>query len=57
MPGKKAHIHKEVEGVGSHGIHPPSGVIRKIDGQLRGRSQSRKRGQFGGSGTPPMIKK
>ena len=59
MPGKKAHKSRIVEGAGIHGVHakPHS---RKSEGETPGQfahAGKGRRGQFGGAGNPPLIKK
>jgi len=56
MPGKKAHKPRNVANAGTHGIHSR----RKSEGQTVGqfgRDPKGRRGQFGGAGDAPLIKK
>ena len=60
MSGRKAHLHRNSENVGMHGIHQQAGRGRKSSGQTEGqnaRDMKRRRGQFGGAGDAPLIKK
>ena len=49
MPGKKAHVKKNIENAGMHGVHQPIAGTRKSTGQTDG--------QFTAAGAPPLIKK
>ena len=60
MPGKKAHKPRNVEDAGQHGVHAQSAHARKSAGQTEGqfaRDPKRRRGQYGGAGNAPLIKK
>ena len=60
MPGKKAHKPRNVPSAGMHGVHPALGHGRKSTGQTEGqfgRDMKRRKGQFGGAGDSPLIKK
>ena len=60
MPGKKAHKNRIVENAGMHGIHQQAAQGRKSAAQTEGqfgRDTKGRRGQFGGAGDAPLIKK
>ena len=60
MPGKKAHVKKDIENAGMHGVHPPIAGARKSTGQNDGqymRDMKGRRGQFTAAGDSPLIKK
>jgi hypothetical protein len=59
MPGKKAHKPRIVEGARLHDMHAP-GAHRKSAGQTEmqfARDAKGRRGQYGGAGKAPLIKK
>ena len=60
MPGKKAHKSRVTKNEGMHGIHQQAAQGRKSAGQTEGqfgRDMKGRRGQFGGAGDAPLIKK
>ncbi len=60
MPGKKAHVKKNIENAGMHGVHQSVAGSRKSTGQNDGqfmRDMKRRAGQFTAAGAPPLIKK
>jgi hypothetical protein len=60
MPGKKAHKPRNVGNAGMHGVHQQAGRGRKSSGQTEGqfsRDGKGRKGQFGGAGDSPLIKK
>jgi hypothetical protein len=60
MPGRKAHKSRIVENAGIHGVHQLTAEGRRSTGQMQGQSErdrKGRRGQFGGAGNPPLIKK
>jgi len=60
MPGKKAHIHKNTENAGMHGVHKQAAPGRKSTGQTEGqyaRDTKGRKGQFTAAGDAPLIKK
>ncbi|HUB83820.1 MAG TPA: hypothetical protein VMB03_33720 [Bryobacteraceae bacterium] len=60
MPGKKAHKPRIVPGVGTHGVQRGADPARKSTGQVEGqfsRDAKGRRGQYGGAGNAPLIKK
>jgi hypothetical protein len=60
MPGKKAHHPRNVEKAGIHGVSSQPARHRKSAGQTVGqfgRDQKGRRGQFGGAGDAPLLKK
>ena len=60
MPGKKAHKPRIVANAGLHGIHLQAGHGRKSTGQTEGQFSGDvkgRKGQFGGAGNSPLIKK
>lgn len=51
---------KSKTGPGTHGMHPPAGRSRKSDAQTQGqfsRDGKGRKGQYGGAGDAPLIKK
>jgi len=60
MPGKKAHKPRIVENAGIHGVHVRGAHHRKSAGQTEGqfaRDFKGRKGQYGGAGNSPLIKK
>ena len=60
MRSKKAHKPKNGGNPGTHGIHNHAGQGRKSAGQTPGqfgRDTKGRKGQFGGAGDSPLIKK
>jgi len=60
MPGKKAHKPRNVEKAGMHGVHSQTALSRKSAAQTVGqfgRDPKGRKGQFGGAGDSPLIKK
>ena len=60
MPGKKAHVKKNIENAGMHGAHQPIAGARKSTGRNDGefmRDMKQRAGQFTAAGAPPLIKK
>lgn len=60
MPGKKAHKSRIVPDSGTHDVHLSGGHARRSAGQTEGqfaRNNKGRRGQYGGAGNPPLIKK
>jgi hypothetical protein len=60
MLGKKAHKPRDVENAGLHGVHASGARHRKSAGQTEGqfaRDAKGRRGQYGGAGNAPLIKK
>ena len=60
MPGKKAHRRRNVEHAGMHGVAEGTAHGRKSAAQTEGqyaRDAKRRRGQYGGAGDPPLMKK
>ena len=60
MPGKKAHKSRIVPNAGMHGINNQVAGGRKSTGQTEGqfsRDAKGRKGQFGGAGDAPLIKK
>ena len=60
MAGKKAHKPKTSGEAGNHGIHAHPGHARKSTGQTEGQfsmAKPSRKGQFGGAGSAPLIKK
>ena len=60
MAGKKAHKPRLVENAGMHGVHKQAGRGRNSTGQTEGqfgRDMKGRKGQFGGAGDAPLIKK
>ncbi len=60
MAGKKAHKPRNVKQAGAHGVQNPVGHGRKSTGQTEGqfgRDTKGRKGQFGGAGDAPLIKK
>ena len=59
MAGKKAHQPRIVEGAGMHGVHAKP-HRRKSEGETTGqytRDPKGRRGQYGGAGSAPLVKK
>lgn len=60
MAGKKAHKPRIVSKTGLHGVHPQAARGRKSAGQTEGqfaRDMKGRKGQYGGAGDSPLIKK
>ena len=60
MPGKKAHIHKDVPNAGMKGIHTKASPGRKSAGQNDGqymRDTKGRKGQYTAAGDAPLMKK
>ena len=60
MPGKKAHKSRIVPDAGTHGVHTQPGHARRSTGETEGQYQRNikgRRGQYGGAGNAPLIKK
>lgn len=60
MPGKKAHVKKNIENAGMHGVHQQVAAGRKSAGQNEGqymRDMKGRKGQFTAAGDSPLIKK
>lgn len=60
MPGKKAHKPRIVENAGIHGVHQQAAQGRKSAAQTEGQSgrdMKGRKGQYGGAGDAPLIKK
>jgi len=60
MPGKKAHKPRNVENAGMHGVRAQATHGRKSSGQTEGqfaRDTKGRKGQYGGAGNSPLIKK
>ncbi len=60
MAGKKAHKPRIVRNAGMHGVHQQAAQGRKSTGQTEGqfgRDTKGRKGQYGGAGDSPLIKK
>jgi hypothetical protein len=60
MPGKKAHVHKNTENAGMHGVHTQGARGRKSAGQTEGqfsKDPKGRKGQYSAAGDSPLIKK
>ena len=60
MPGKKAHVKKNIENAGMHGVRQQIAGERTSTGRNDGqfmRDMKRRKGQFTAAGAPPMIQK
>ena len=60
MAGEKAHKSRIVQHAGTHGIFPEKGHGRKSSAQAVvqfGADPKGRRGQYGGAGKAPLIKK
>lgn len=60
MPGKKAHLHKNIEGAGMKGVHKQAAPGRKSAGQNEGdymRDPKGRKGQYTAAGDSPRMQK
>jgi hypothetical protein len=60
MPGKKAHIHKNIDQTGAKGVHKQAAPGRKSTGQTDGdytRDPKGRKGQYTAAGDAPLMKK
>ncbi len=60
MAGKKAHKPRNAKKAGTQGVQSPTARSRKSVGQTEGqfgRDPKGRKGQFGGAGDSPLVKK
>lgn len=60
MPGKKAHVYKNIDNAGTKGVHKQAAPGRKSAGQTEGqytRDMKGRKGQFTAAGDSPLTKK